>query len=193
MKRDRIMKSIQSASMVPFGSEFPDLALKEALRVIAKRRSDIPDGQYLLLDSYCDDPDCDCRRVMINVVSRDDPRNRLATINYGWESVEFYKEFMYGNEKSAGYATGAALDILNFQSDLAPAFLRIFEQTLTQIYVETLKNHYKMFKQAIGEKQTVRSEEKNKYGRKIGKNEPCPCGSDKKYKRCCGILPDCNK
>lgn len=21
---------------------------------------------------------------------------------------------------------------------------------------------------------------------KIGRNEPCPCGSDKKYKKCCG-------
>ncbi|MFC1965010.1 preprotein translocase subunit SecA [Chloroflexota bacterium] len=24
-------------------------------------------------------------------------------------------------------------------------------------------------------------------GRKIGRNEPCPCGSDKKYKHCCGM------
>lgn len=24
-------------------------------------------------------------------------------------------------------------------------------------------------------------------GRKIGRNEPCPCGSGKKYKRCCGL------
>jgi uncharacterized protein YecA (UPF0149 family) len=23
-------------------------------------------------------------------------------------------------------------------------------------------------------------------GRKIGRNEPCPCGSGKKFKRCCG-------
>jgi len=23
-------------------------------------------------------------------------------------------------------------------------------------------------------------------GRKIGRNEPCPCGSGKKYKHCCG-------
>ncbi len=25
-----------------------------------------------------------------------------------------------------------------------------------------------------------------KSGKKIGRNEPCPCGSGKKYKRCCG-------
>ena len=24
------------------------------------------------------------------------------------------------------------------------------------------------------------------FGRKVGRNEPCPCGSDRKYKRCCG-------
>jgi uncharacterized protein YecA (UPF0149 family) len=23
-------------------------------------------------------------------------------------------------------------------------------------------------------------------GRKIGRNDPCPCGSGKKYKKCCG-------
>ena len=23
--------------------------------------------------------------------------------------------------------------------------------------------------------------------RKVGRNEPCPCGSGKKYKNCCGI------
>jgi preprotein translocase subunit SecA len=25
-------------------------------------------------------------------------------------------------------------------------------------------------------------------GEKIGRNEPCPCGSGKKYKKCCGRL-----
>lgn len=28
--------------------------------------------------------------------------------------------------------------------------------------------------------------EKNSSGKKIGRNEPCPCGSGKKYKQCCG-------
>jgi uncharacterized protein len=23
---------------------------------------------------------------------------------------------------------------------------------------------------------------------KIGRNEPCPCGSGKKFKKCCGLL-----
>ncbi len=25
-----------------------------------------------------------------------------------------------------------------------------------------------------------------KVGKKVGRNDPCPCGSGKKYKHCCG-------
>ena len=32
-----------------------------------------------------------------------------------------------------------------------------------------------------GKQQTVRRD-----ARKVGRNEPCPCGSGKKYKKCCG-------
>jgi preprotein translocase subunit SecA len=24
-------------------------------------------------------------------------------------------------------------------------------------------------------------------GKKVGRNDPCPCGSGKKYKKCCGV------
>ena len=30
------------------------------------------------------------------------------------------------------------------------------------------------------------SGEPQSFGRKVGRNEPCPCGSGRKYKRCCG-------
>ncbi|MEA3398815.1 MAG: SEC-C metal-binding domain-containing protein, partial [Patescibacteria group bacterium] len=33
---------------------------------------------------------------------------------------------------------------------------------------------------------TLRAKAKNKDGKKIGRNDPCPCGSGKKYKKCCG-------
>jgi hypothetical protein len=34
--------------------------------------------------------------------------------------------------------------------------------------------------------QTMSSQSHNKSDEKIGRNEPCPCGSNKKYKKCCG-------
>ena len=30
---------------------------------------------------------------------------------------------------------------------------------------------------------------KNADGSKVGRNDPCPCGSGKKYKKCCGFNP----
>ena len=42
------------------------------------------------------------------------------------------------------------------------------------------------------EKENNLSPEKKNYenisNKKIGRNEPCPCGSGKKYKHCCGAL-----
>jgi uncharacterized protein len=48
-------------------------------------------------------------------------------------------------------------------------------------YIETL-NAWRISQQVAGQ---VRAEGPN-FG-KVGRNEPCPCGSGKKYKRCCGL------
>jgi preprotein translocase subunit SecA len=36
-------------------------------------------------------------------------------------------------------------------------------------------------------KSTLKNEETQKFGHKVGRNDACPCGSGKKYKKCCGI------
>ena len=45
------------------------------------------------------------------------------------------------------------------------------------------------------ETSSIKSEEKtneeksiSQINKKVKRNEPCPCGSGKKYKRCCGAL-----
>jgi preprotein translocase subunit SecA len=32
----------------------------------------------------------------------------------------------------------------------------------------------------------IKSEDEEKFEKKVARNEPCPCGSGKKYKQCCG-------
>jgi preprotein translocase subunit SecA len=34
--------------------------------------------------------------------------------------------------------------------------------------------------------EATRVSQARRQGEKIGRNDPCPCGSGKKYKRCCG-------
>jgi preprotein translocase subunit SecA len=34
--------------------------------------------------------------------------------------------------------------------------------------------------------EVITAKPKNEQGEKVGRNDPCPCGSGKKYKKCCG-------
>ena len=40
--------------------------------------------------------------------------------------------------------------------------------------------------QFVGGEKSSPSQQQVVKGKKVGRNEPCPCGSGKKYKRCCG-------
>lgn len=135
--------------MTPFYSRFRELAFNEMRSATIRGRRDLPDGEYGFLELYCDDPACDCRRVLINVVT---PKGSqvLATINYGWESIEFYTEWMHGDKKLGREMQGASLDFLNPQSQYADALLNLFKWVLEdQAYVERLKRHYMLFKGAV--------------------------------------------
>lgn len=58
--------------MVSFHQFFPEVARTETRSVTVKDLPSLPDGDYGFFESYCDDPSCDCRRVLINVYRSDD-------------------------------------------------------------------------------------------------------------------------
>ena len=87
---------------LPFYSRYKNSAVKETRTIkITASGLGIPVGEYMLLENYCSDESCDCRKVMINVVAVNPPRQILATIGYGWESVEFYTKWMHGDKEIA--------------------------------------------------------------------------------------------
>lgn len=62
--------------------------------------------------------------------------------------------------------------------------LHLNEKELTQLESDlphVLLDIYWYWQAIINKPQTVRRE-----GKKVGRNDPCPCGSGKKYKACCG-------
>jgi preprotein translocase subunit SecA len=78
------------------------------------------------------------------------------------------------------------------QSELAPVLLQEVTFVLQdKHYVDRLKRHYHMFKEAVS-REGFESEDDELEAKafaprpKIGRNDPCPCGSGKKYKNCCG-------
>ena len=65
-----------------------------------------------------------------------------------------------------------------------------FECTYTQKGIRDVHHEISGFRKIDGEwlysEGVVRPTTVVREGRKIGRNEPCPCGSGKKYKNCCG-------
>ena len=65
-----------------------------------------------------------------------------------------------------------------------------FEATYTQKGIRDVHHEIGGFKKINGEwfysEGMIRPTTVVREGRKVGRNEPCPCGSGKKYKNCCG-------
>jgi hypothetical protein len=134
--------------MVPFMSRFPELAAKEVRVAIILEDTEIPKGEYAFVEWYCDEDNCDCRRVLIQVLERSTRGKVWATINYGWEEPAFYAKRI-GLKSMAEDMAGPMLDPINPQTKYAPALLELFEMILQDpAYVERLKRHYAMFKGA---------------------------------------------
>jgi len=141
------------AHMAPFFSRFPEVAAHETRTLqLLEPHAGLPAGEYGFLELYCNEPTCDCRRVLFQVCRADRPNQVLATINYGWESEDFYAQWLHGDRESARELATADLDPLNTQSKLSPALLELFRQILLQdrAYIDRLRRHYGMFKRAQG-------------------------------------------
>ncbi len=123
---------------------FPEVAEKETRTLTTFQQDDvIPAGSYGLLEMYCDDPDCDCRRVFLEVYDWQRQRS-LAFIAYGWESKEFYRNWFHGdNPKVIRDLQGPVLNVGSPQSKYAPAFLELVKEVVLSdpAYIERLKRH----------------------------------------------------
>ena len=132
----------------PFASRCKDLAETET-RIIQITASDlgVPIGEYVLMESYCTDDSCDCRKVMINIINIG--TNRIyATIGFGWESFDYYLKWGYGSKEIAESIKGTYLELFVIQSEYANNFLQIFNTRLNKNYISLLKSHYNRFKKS---------------------------------------------
>jgi preprotein translocase subunit SecA len=72
---------------------------------------------------------------------------------------------------------------------------RISMDTLSRLFKIQIREEEEVKKQRFQPKQTVRynrgegsdANQPVTRGKKVGRNDPCPCGSGKKYKKCCGV------
>jgi hypothetical protein len=131
-------------SMMRFGLLFRELAARETRTASVFERSpltgNLPVDEYGFDESYCTEPGCDCRRVIINVLARH-AQAHVATINHAFERPA----------KGAVVDEQTFLDPLNRQSPLAPALLELFENVVLAdpAYRQRLEAHYHLFKSVV--------------------------------------------
>jgi hypothetical protein len=131
-------------AMVSFVSLFPEVANKETRRVgLAPQEglaptNDLPNDWYFFEELYCDEPGCDCRRVMVNVIAASTGQH-LATINHAFEP----------RDHGALVTAQTFLDPLKsqFAVNLMDLFLHVIRWD--EPYRQRLMRHYQMFKGAI--------------------------------------------
>jgi preprotein translocase subunit SecA len=60
------------------------------------------------------------------------------------------------------------------------------ESVAQQMEMEQPRPQRMILSRGGGSAEAPREQQARRHGEKIGRNNPCPCGSGKKYKRCCG-------
>ena len=186
--------------MMPFDSVFHDVANKETRTLQVTSAANVPGlpvGDYMLRELYCNEPRCDCRRVLLHVHWDDLRGPVVASINYAFDPPA--EDDWMAQEEGQIF-----LDPMNPQSRLSePLFDVVWRMIGNDLeYQERLERHYAAFKEVVDDAgqpkyHIVRIEAHadpdfepafpaKRSLRKVGRNAKCPCGSGKKHKHCCG-------
>jgi hypothetical protein len=135
-------------AFVPLFKLFPEEAeLKTRKIALVQDTFGLSKGLYILVENYCADLKCDCRKVMINVVKIGDKQIVLGTIGFGWEDAKYYTEWMGGDESVGRQMVGAYIEPGGIQTGLEDECLKLVENSLRDTYyVDLIKKRYEIFK-----------------------------------------------
>ncbi|OGR07390.1 MAG: hypothetical protein A2511_07860 [Deltaproteobacteria bacterium RIFOXYD12_FULL_50_9] len=135
---------------------------------------EINGAKCLVFDQYCLRNGCDCTETHLNLQLIND--KQVADREIGGYFVDYSKKT---------WKTPKELVCKKGYIDLATARRCIEEQNPT-IY-EVMKERHGRLTKIYNHRYQQQSSPDNRpaQGLNIGRNEPCPCGSGKKYKKCC--------
>jgi len=134
----------------PFAKIVPEIGLDETREVEVIVDCFVPKDVYGFVEMYCMDPDCDCRKVILQIFSIKNNKF-IASIDYGWESREFYAKWLSvrPDSKIIDRLVNPSLNPLGPTSSIANGVLQLVTENITPFYIERLKKHYKLFKSKL--------------------------------------------
>jgi len=135
---------------------------------------------YKYLEIYCKNSDCNCTEITLQIYQAD---KYLGNARYDYKLQRLTTKLNH-------LINLDTLIELNEIFEIKHQFVKSkFESELLIREIAAIRAETKGYKEEIkGYKKEVKAYDKEiKYlkSNKIGRNQPCPCGSGKKYKRCC--------
>jgi len=132
----------------------------------------IEDRSFLLDEQYCVRPACNCSDVAVSLLDPGEKRETSQLTDFP-EIFLDYKTASWRIERTASEDT----ELLK----------RIAKQLSTGEYTSLFGRHHKRLKSLyrLYKKRYDVNPTPVHADRKVGRNDPCPCGSGKKYKKCC--------
>lgn len=128
----------QASGMVAFDNFFPDIAEKENRAFWANGRAPFKDDPYQLIEFYCQDPKCDCNRVIVAVTDIQKPKaGTILSVGFAFDRKD--------------PDAGPYIDPLNPATKEGRAFYPMIKDMLeTDLdYVTRLKRHYNLVKDKV--------------------------------------------
>ena len=141
---------------------------------------DIENRHLTLADYQCINPKCTCTEVVVSFMSETQTKD---IIEYGREFISGHVDY---KKKTWTASNQIGLEGLDFNQcmkkilSIVPNYFEILKKRERQ-----LKELYQYNQETTEEFQPIIETIVNT-SPSIGRNDPCPCGSGKKYKKCCG-------
>ncbi len=141
----------------------------------------ISNHAFLMIDRYCVRTTCSCTDTIISYLLIDKsrkPKKELFAYSVNYNTQKW--------KKSGQFIPGLKRNVPNINTvkkaveEKYPEFYGILQERHAQ-----LRKLYANYRR----KQGFSPPSEPAVSNKIGRNEPCPCGSGKKYKKCCLISP----
>ncbi len=146
------------------------LGFYEILPFAEERRVELDGRRFLLDDQYCVRTGCGCCETFVSLLeeAEDEPEERRGA------PATFQVDYLNGKCEVADRGEEAPALLERMAGQLSTEEIRgWFEQRHNR-----LRALYRLYRRA-------HHEPKRSAAGKVGRNDPCPCGSGKKYKKCC--------
>jgi len=131
------------------------------------------DIDYLIDDQYCLASSCNCTNTGLNIIAllekNEKKHDRMV-------AVYDYKKDTWDINYNFKIIQHTDKEIIKQVEFFFPDIRKIFKQRH-----RILRHLYANYRKRKEESDPIPASEQ-----KVGRNEPCPCGSGKKYKHCCG-------